>query len=400
MTHVAVSRDIPVLDADPFAMDVLRSPYKFHEMVREIGPVSFIEMYGTYAVGRYDEVRIVQSDWENFTSTAGAGLTDIRKPGAWRQPGPIVEADPPNHTHIRGVLTKIISPAVVRGWQAAFEKEAATLADDLCAQGDVDGARDIAEAYIMKVFPASLGLKTHRQNMVIVGNYNFNALGPKNKLFEKSQAELAVISDWYESAQRREGVVSGSFAEQIFLAEDAGQLQPGVAQGLVRTFLRGGMDTTISGIASMLMLLSQMPDLWKHLRENRSRVKLVFEETIRLESPVQSHCRATTKEVELGGVVLQPDTKVQIFVGAANRDPRKWVNPDVFDIKRNPGGHVAFGHGIHLCIGQMIARMEAESMLTALLDRVEVIEPRGEPVHRLLNTLRTLDSLPLRLIPA
>jgi cytochrome P450 len=76
------------------------------------------------------------------------------------------------------------------------------------------------------------------------------------------------------------------------------------------------------------------------------------------------------------------------------------VNPHVFDIKRNPGGHVAFGHGIHLCIGQMIARMEAESMLTALLDRVEVIEPRGEPVHRLLNTLRTLDSLPLRLIPA
>lgn len=105
MTHVAVSRDIPVLDADPFAMDVLRSSYKFHEMVREIGPASFIEMYGTYAVGRYDEVRIVQSDWENFTSTAGAGLTDIRKPGAWRQPGPIVEADPPNHTHIRGVLT-------------------------------------------------------------------------------------------------------------------------------------------------------------------------------------------------------------------------------------------------------------------------------------------------------
>jgi 4-methoxybenzoate monooxygenase (O-demethylating) len=394
-THV-----VPVLNCDPFAMDVLRSPYRFQEMLRDIGPVAYVEKYGSYAVGRYEDVRSVLKDWESFTSTAGAGLSDIRKPDAWRQPGPIVESDPPAHTQIRGVLSKIISPAVTRRWQTAFDEEAGAMADRLCAQRDVDGAKDIAEDYVMKVFPESLGLKVHQKNMVIVGDFNFNALGPKNELFEKSQAAMARIADWYATAQQRDGVVPGSFAEKIFLAEDAGELAPGLAPGLVRTFLRGGMDTTISGIASSLMILSRKPDLWRRLREDKSRLKFVFEEVLRLESPIQTYFRTTTRPVELAGVSLRPDTKVQVFVGAANRDPRKWENPDEFDIQRTAIPHVAFGHGIHVCIGQMIARMEAESVLTALLDRVAYIEPRGEPVHRLLNTLRTLDSLPLRLTPA
>lgn len=308
-----------------------------------------------------------------------------------------MESDPPGHTHIRGVLSKIISPQVIRGWQKAFEREAAVLANRLADEKRVDGAKDIAEAYVMTVFPESLGLKVHRKNMVTVGNFNFNALGPKNQLFEQSQAEMAAIAEWYATAQQRDGVVPGSFAEQIFKAEDSGELAPGLATGLVRTFLRGGMDTTISGIGSALMLLSERPDQWKHLKKDRSRLKFVFEEAIRLESPVQSHFRTTTKRVELGGVELTADTKVQVFVGAANRDPRKWENADTFDINRSSIPHVAFGHGIHVCIGQMIARMEAESVLGAMLDRFDALEPIGPPVHRLLNTLRTLDELPLQL---
>jgi cytochrome P450 len=400
MAEAVTLKDIPVLKTDPFALDVLRSPWDFQRQLRDAGPVAFIEVHGNYAVGRYEDVRAVLKDWESFTSVGGAGLSDIRKPGAWRQPGPIVESDPPSHTKIRGVLSKIISPAVIRGWQDAFDQEATALADRIVERRCVDGAQDIAEAYVMKVFPESLGLKVHRENMVTVGNFNFNALGPKNELFEKSQVEMAAIADWYATAQQREGVVPGSFAEQIFLAEDAGELSPGSAPGLVRTFLRGGMDTTISGIGSSLMLLSQRPELWGRLRHDRSRIKFVFEEGIRLESPIQTYFRTTTKPTEIGGVEMAADTKVQVFVGAANRDPRKWMNADCFDIERSSIPHLAFGQGIHACIGQMIARMEAESVLTALLDRVETLEPAGAPVHRLLNTLRTLDQLPLELRPA
>ena len=397
MSADAALAQIPSLEVDPFALEILRDPYDFHRLLRDTGPVAYIPKYGSYAVGRFEDVRAILKDWQSFTSTAGAGLSDIRKPDNWRQPGPVVESDPPNHTEIRGLLTRIISPQVIRGWQAAFDREALSLVERVCESREVDGAIDIAEAFVTKVFPESLGLKPNRKNMIIVGNYNFCALGPKNALFERAAAELEEIKDWFESAQGREGVVPGSFAEMNFLAEDTGELAPGLAQGVVRTFLRGGMDTTIAGIGSTLMLLSQRPELWRTLRQDRTRLKAVFEESLRLESPIQSYFRTTTRSVDVSGGRIEPDRKVQLFIGSANRDPRKWPRPDVFDISRNAIPHLAFGFGIHNCIGQLIARIEAESVLTALLDRVELIEPAGEVRYRLLNTLRTLDALPLRL---
>jgi cytochrome P450 len=390
----------PRLDVDQFALDVLLDPYPFHEVLREHAPVSYVEKYNTYVTGRYDEVKAVLNDWENFTSTYGAGLADIRKPDNWRQPGPVVESDPPSHTNVRQVLTKIISPKVIRGWQEDFATYAAAQADRVVAHGEVNGAKDIAEDFVMTVFPASLGLESHPENMVIVGDFNFNALGPPNALFQESNRKLGGIMDWYEETQGRERIKPGSFSDQVYAAEDAGQVEKGVAKGMVRTMLRGGMDTTISGIGSSLLLMARHPEIWAGLRQNRARLKMVFEEAIRLESPIQSYFRTTKRPVELGGIELAAETKIQIFIGSANRDPRKWDNPDRYDIARAMAGHLAFGAGIHLCIGQMIARMEAEAVLGALLDRVERIELTGDPVYRPLNTLRTLDQLPLRLVPA
>lgn len=400
MADAAIVESIPMLDVDPFEIATLLDPYDLHEQLREAGPVSFIPKYESYAVARYDGVKQVLSDWESFTSTAGAGLSDIRRRDAWRQPGPLVEADPPAHTSIRSVAQKIISPKIIKGWQEDYRAGAVDLVDRLCDMGEVNGAKDVAETFVMDVFPKSLGLEAHPRNMVIVGDFNFNALGPKNALFEKSAADLAGISEWFEAAQDRAGVAPGSFGDQVYQAEDAGLLDTGIARGLVRTILRGGMDTTISGLGTSLMLLSRRPETWEMLRQDRSRVKMVFEEAIRLESPIQSYYRTTTRPVEIDGVMLEEDRKVQIFVGAANRDPRKWTDPATFDLYRQMGGHLAFGWGIHLCIGQMIARMEAESLLGAMLDRIARIEPIGEPVYRPLNTLRTLDTLPLRLVPA
>ncbi len=400
MNDVAVSASIPRLEADPFDLPNILSPYGFHEQLRETGAVTYIEQYDSYAVGRYDEVREVLSDWESFTSTAGAGLSDIRKPGGWREPGPLVEADPPLHTLRRSVVSKIISPKIIKSWQQSYAAGAANLVERLCDQRDVDGARDIAEAFVIENFPASLGLEPHRENMVMVGNFNFNALGPKNALYEKSAAELESISEWFNAAQGREGIKPGSFSEQVYEAADAGEIEEEVARGLVRTVLRGGMDTTISGLASMVRLIAEHPGFWAKLRQDRSKLKLVFDEVIRLETPIQSWYRTTTREVVLGGFMLEADKKIQIFAGSANRDPRRWERPDEFDISRSAAGHLAFGQGIHLCIGQLIARMEGESVLNALLDRVERIELVGEPTYRPLNTLRTLDTLPVRLIPA
>ena len=400
MTTLRASTQPPVLDADPFSLETILNPYPFHARLRDIASVAYIPRYDTYAVGRYADVMTVQKDWQDFTSVGGSGMSDIRKPGAWREPGPIVESDPPHHTQIRSVLGKIISPKIIRSWQAQFDAAAVALADRLVGRGTVNGAKEIAETFVMEVFPASLGLKAHPENMVIVGDFNFNALGPQNALYQKSAAALAGIAEWFEAAQSRDFIAPDSFSDQVYRAEDAGALKPGEAKGLVRTMLRGGMDTTISGLGSALMLLSQRPEVWADFRASRTRLKLVFEEAIRLESPIQSYYRTTNHAVEIGDRRIPADAKVQIFVGSANRDPRRWTNPDDFDLSRPAAGHLAFGQGIHVCIGQLIARMEAESLLNALLDRFAAIEPVGTPVYRPLNTLRTLDGLPLRLVPA
>ncbi|KKC24033.1 cytochrome P450 [Sphingomonas sp. SRS2] len=400
MISDVASAEVPTLDVDPYAIETLLDPYPFHDLMRDAAPVVRFSRYGNYAVSRYDQVKAVLSNSEDFCSRYGAGLTDIRDPDSWRQPGPIVEADPPSHTQVRGVLNKIISPKIVRGWQVAFDAESVTVVDSICKAGVVNAAKDISEAYVLKVFPESLGIQPHRENMVIVGDYNFNALGPKNALFEESAKAMAGIADWLEAARSREGIQSGSFSDQVYKAEDAGALAEGVASGLLLSMYRGGTDTTISGISTALRLLAERPELWATLRKDRSRVKMVFEEAIRLETPIQSYFRTTTRDVEIDGLAIPKDSKVQVFPGAANRDPRKWADPDNFDIHRVMAGHIAFGFGIHQCIGQLIARMEAESILTAMLDRVERMELTGTPVYRPLNMLRTLDNLPIRVTPA
>jgi cytochrome P450 len=112
---------------------------------------------------------------------------------------------------------------------------------------------------------------------------------------------------------------------------------------------------------------------------------------------VQTFFRTTTRAVEIAGTTLPEGEKVLLFLAAANRDPRRWSDPDRFDIRRKAAGHVGFGYGIHQCVGQMVARLEAEVFLSALLGRVAEFELDGAPAFRLNNTLRGLESLPLRI---
>jgi hypothetical protein len=168
----------------------------------------------------------------------------------------------------------------------------------------------------------------------------------------------------------------------------------------VRSLLSAGLDTTIIAIGNGLYGLAANPDQWKALRDNPALIRSAFDEMLRWESPVQTFFRTTTVEVELGGVTLPADAKILLFLAAANRDPRRWQDPARFDVARKASGHVAFGAGIHMCVGQMLARLESEMVLAALIPRVEKIEIIGEPVRKLNNSLRQLASLAIELTPA
>lgn len=391
--------DAPVLDEDPFSDANIADPYPLFDRMREMAPAVYVAPHGYYAVTRHAEAGIVASDFERFTVEGGVGMSDIRKPGAWRTRSPISEIDPPEHTRVRAALQRILSPLVVKSWKEKFAQRAEEIAEAAVARGRVDGVADITEAYVLEVFPAVLGIAVPPERIKLTGELNFNQLGPNNERVAQALERAAPIMDWYQQVLQREHTLPGGFAEKIYEAEDAGHFDKGTAPLHVRSFFRAGVDTTIAGIGSTLKLLAEHPDQFARVKANPALIKGAFEEALRLESPAQVMFRTTTGEVELGGVRLRADTKVGYHMGAANRDPRQWPDPARFDVTRQTAGvHRAFGMGAHVCIGQMISRLEAESILGALVRRVKRIEPAGASRWRPVNTLRTLDVLPLQLV--
>jgi len=396
MTEIRTLPEPPVLDEDPFSDENLANPYPLFARMRE-APVVFIRPHGYYAVGRHEEAGIVASDYARFSVEGGVGLSDIRKPGAWRPRSPISEVDPPAHTGVRAALQKILSPLVVKQWRERFLQRAEEVAERAVAKGEIDGVRDLSEAFVLQVFPEVFGVDIPPERMTITGELNFNQLGPNNARLARALARAEPILEWYADILQRKHMLPGGFGEKIYQAEDAGEFAAGTAPLHVRSFFRAGVDTTIAGIGATLDLLARHPDQFALVKSDPALIKSAFEEALRLESPAQVMFRTTTAEVELGGYRLKADTKVGYHMGAANRDPRQWSDPDRFDVTRKTNGvHRAFGHGAHVCIGQMISRLEAECILGALIRRIDTLTPAGPARHRLVNTLRTLDVLPLR----
>jgi hypothetical protein len=392
--------DRPVSAIDPFSQAFLRDPYPHHHSLREAGPVVWLEQYGIWSMARHQEVRDALTDWQTYCSSAGVGLSDFRKEPPWRPPSIILEADPPLHTRTRAVLTRILSPAAINALRATFAQEAESLVARLVEAGEFDGIADLAEAYPLRVFPDAVGISGQgRENLLPYGSMVFNSFGPRNDLFDQAMANAGPVRDWIMSKCSRAALTPGGLGMQIFDAVDTGELTEAEAGMLVRSFLSAGIDTTVYGLGNALYCFVAYPEQWTILRENPNLIRGAFEEVLRFEAPVQTFFRTTTRPVDVSGVEIGNGDKVLLFLAAANRDPRRWDKPDTFDVKRRATGHMTFGTGIHGCVGQAVARLESEAILGALARRVASFELTGEPKPRLNNTLRGLDTLPLRVVP-
>ena len=389
-------RRYPVSQLDPFSTEFLSDPQPFHQQLREAGPVVWLERYGICAIARYEQVHAVLGDWETFCSSAGVGLADFRKEKPWRPPSILLEADPPLHTRTRGVVMRVVSRPAIDALRETFTRQAEILLDQLVALGSFDAVKQLSEVYPLKVFPDAVGLGPEgRENLLPYGSMVFNAFGPRNKLFEDAMVNAGPIRDWIISRCRREALAPGGFGAQIYAAVDAGKISEDEAALMVRSFLSAGLDTTVHALGNAIHCFARNPEQWRLLREDPSQARAAFEEVIRYEGPVQTFFRTTTKEVDIAGVSLGPGQKVLLFLAAANRDPRRWDKPARFDIRRQTLGHVGFGNGIHGCVGQTVARLEGEIVLSALARRAHSIELSGEPRLLLNNTLRGWASLPV-----
>lgn len=389
--------DRTATDIDPFSSGYILDPYPSHERMRDLAPVVWLEKWNVWAVARYEQVQSVLTDWRTFCSGAGVGILDQRKNGGWRTPSLLLETDPPDHTANRAIVGRILSPAALRVLRATFEKEAEILVDTVVKAGTVEGIVGFAEAFPMKVFADAVGVPVEgRHHLIAWGNMVFNGMGPRNELFDCAMANADEVSQWVTMACQRENLTDGNLGAQVYRHVDSGEIDERHAALLVRSFLSAGIDTTTYAIASALFCFASHPDQWDIVRSEPAMVKAAFEEMMRFESPFQTFFRTTTCDTEIAGVNIEKDSKVLVSIGAANRDPRKWTNPDSFDVRRSTTGHVGFGAGIHGCVGQMIARLEVEVLLSALARRVSRIEMTDAPVRQLHNTLRGFERLPLR----
>jgi 4-methoxybenzoate monooxygenase (O-demethylating) len=395
---------VPVLDVDPFSDENLVNPYPMHEALREAGPVAWLSPYGVYSVARFDEVVHVLQNHQVFVSSRGVGLSDFNKEKPWRPPSLLLEADPPQHTQARKVANKVFNPRTMREIREEFQQAADRMVDDLFTAGptvEIDGVTDLAAAYPLTVFPDFMGLSEEgRENLLPYGNMVFNAFGPMNHLHEAALVKGGAAAPWIAD-QCMPGVSKpGRFGDRLHQqAAEAGMSGDWSAR-LMRSFLTAGVDTTVHGLGAALHELARHPDQWAKLREDPSRGRAVFDETVRYVSPVQTFFRTVNEDTEVSGVFLPEGGKVLMFLAAANRDPRQWEEPDVFDIDRSASGHVGFGFGIHSCVGQIMARLEGECLLGALARKVATMEIIGEPELQLNNTLRGWERLPLRLTAA
>lgn len=396
---IAPPDDIPVLDDDPFSEAILENPRDYHRRLREAGPVVWLSKYGFYAVGGYDEAASVLSDWKQYSSARGVGTTDLAKEKPWwGERAVLIESDPPRHNQIRANVLKVLNPRAVADLAPEFRAQADALLDRVLPKGAFDAQAEIANVYPLKVFGDALGIDSEdRETLLVFGDLVFSNFGPDNTVRRRAwdRANAVGAVEWMRSRTSREALRDGSLGRLLHELSDAGDLTPAESANVMRGQLSAGVDTTVAAIGYTILCFARFPEQYALVRADPSLAVKAFEEAVRLLTPLQTILRTTTGEAELGGLPVRPDRKIVISNAAANRDPRKFEDPEKFDVTRNVTGHLAFGRGVHTCVGMHVAKLEAENLLQSFAARVRSVRLTGKPTVKLNNTVRSLASLPV-----
>lgn len=393
-----MTRSVPVIDDDPYAVDNLIDPYPLFDRMRAAGPAVWLSQHEVLAFTSDATVRDILIDHQTFINGAGVGPKNLHHEQAWRTPG-ILETDPPMHTAMRTAMTDVISPRGVRTLREQFQVYADELVDSVVDAGEFDGVTEFAEKFPLRVFADAVGIPRdgREANLLPHGAMNFSTFGPENDLHRHYFELGEPTRDWVMANCARENLTPDGLGAQIWEHADAGSISPEQATLLVRALLSAGLDSTVLAIGNVLRLLLNNPEQWAIVRANPRYVKFAIDEALRLESPFQSFYRTASVDVTFHGIDIAAGQKVLVFPGAANRDPEKWgPDADQYRVERQAGGHLAFGMGIHQCVGQPISRLEMDVLFTTLATRVDTLEPTGPAEPFVHNTLRGSSSIPLR----
>ncbi len=383
-----MASDRPELDLDLFSEDAIRNPHPLYRAIRDCAPAVWLPAHGVWAIGRYEDVRAALRADSILVSGRGTALNDLVNS---QSAVTTLTSDGELHRQRRSVLMRPMMPGALAEVREGIEQLASEVVSELVARDSFDGIADFARRLPVAVVSRLVGLpEAGRERMLEWAKATFDALGPMN---ERARGALGAFLEMakYAAEVRRDALAPRGWALRLFEAAEQGQLAPEDVRGLFIDYIAPSLDTTILATGHLLHLLGRHAEQYAHLRAHPDRVAGAVHEALRFESPVRAFTRLAVRDYDAGAVSIPKGDRALILYGSANRDERHYPDPDRFDVTRDARDHVALGYGVHRCAGGYLAQLEMESLLRAMVERVQSIEV-GEPVVLMNNLLRGYSS--------
>jgi cytochrome P450 len=401
----------PVADSgsitfNPLDPAFIADPYPFYHRLRETAPV-FKTPMGFWLLSRYEDIAMALRD-KRFGKDFAASVQ--RKYGADRMKEPAIAnlartmlvVDPPDHTRLRGLVTKAFTARRVGDMRARIAKLVNEQLDRVADKGGMDVISDIAHRLPVIVICDMLGIpEDHRAGFMLGSNVSGRILEPVPMSAEeltRANAGTMMANAYFDQlCELRRREPQDDLTTELVKAEEAGdRLSTEELRANIGLLFGAGHETTTNLIGNGLLALHRHRDQWERLRADPSLIPNAIEELLRFDSSVQMTGRVTVADVEIGGVTIPAGESVIQLLGAANRDPAQYARPDTLDVGREGIRPLSFGGGIHHCLGAQLARLEGELVFTALIERFPNLElpEKDTPAWRHSFTLRGLTKLP------
>lgn len=398
LTEDAIRKNVQdtITEYDFFSPDVKENPYPYYAWLRKEHPVYHNERLGFWAISRYNDVVALSRKPEEFSSLQGIGPN--------RAPTPtMISQDPPIHTRLRGLVSKAFTPKTVAQQEQRIREIIDELLDPVIDKGSFDLVQDLAFPLPVIVIAEMLGVEPEYRN-------DFKRWSDDVIQITAAQEQGKVVARYLQSWQefkeffarrveeRRKSPRNDLITALVQAQDEREALSLSEILNFCLLLLVAGNETTTNLITNGAKALFEHYEQAQKLRQHPELINSMVEEALRYDSPIQGTFRTSKHEVELHGVTIPAESKIVLLWGAADRDPGQFPNPDTFDIERTPNRHVAFGMGIHVCLGAPLARLEARLATEAILRRMRNIRPDPHGKHdRVDNPMfRGLHHFPLQ----
>lgn len=394
--------------------DLSSDPFATYRELRERDPVHWSAAWDAWVVTRFDDVVATLRDHGRFSSRDRlVEMIDGLPPAARAQAGPLrdhfattglIHSDPPDHTRMRGVLKRAFSPRVIAALEPGIERIVERLLDGVDAERGFDVVSDLAYPLPATVIAELLGARPEDRDRFKGWSDGIVAFQGEGRAIAAavptSAAAMTEMRGYIAEllAERRERPRDDLLTALVEATRDDGAFDEAEIYSTCVTFLIGGHETTTSLIANCLHALLRRPDQLEQARRDDVMLDGAIEESLRFDSPIQRTFRRVTSDTEFAGREMRAGQIVIQLLGAANRDPEHFERPDAFEAWRSPNRHIAFGSGVHFCIGAPLARLEARVALRAVLDRWPDLVLASDAVEWQADKalFRCVRSLPVR----